>query len=106
MRDLGESFDKWRLFKNADSPPTIPEEEFLATAKRFDSMVDIERERLKGPAYGKLAINGEDLLALGMTPGPKMGVLLKELEELVIDDPSRNLRESLIEEAARRLALR
>jgi tRNA nucleotidyltransferase (CCA-adding enzyme) len=106
MRDLGLSFEKWRLFKNADSSPTMPEAEFATTAQAFDELAQSERDRLAGPSYGKLAVTGEDLIALGMKPGPAMGVLLKELEEIVLDDPSRNLRESLIEEAKQRLAVR
>jgi hypothetical protein len=37
-----------------------------------------------------------------MKPGPLMGKLLKELEELVIEDPSVNTREILLTEANKR----
>jgi tRNA nucleotidyltransferase (CCA-adding enzyme) len=37
-----------------------------------------------------LAINGDDLRALGVRPGPQLGRLLSELLELVLDDPARN----------------
>jgi tRNA nucleotidyltransferase (CCA-adding enzyme) len=50
-----------------------------------------------GPKYGRLAISGDELIRLGFKPGPAMGKLLKEFEELVIEDPSQNERETLIE---------
>ena len=50
-----------------------------------------------------LAINGNDLMALGMEKGPKVGEVLKELLELCLDDPKKNTREYLSEEAKRRM---
>lgn len=49
-----------------------------------------------------LAVTGRDLMELGIPAGPKLGALLKELLALVIEEPSRNTREVLLEEAARR----
>lgn len=43
-----------------------------------------------------LAINGEDLAALGIPRGPIMGKILKELFETVLDDPALNTRENLL----------
>lgn len=102
IRDLGKELSLWRIFKSADSPPTIPEADFQATAARFDQLLATEQKKMTGPAYGKLALTGEDLIALGIKPGPRMGALLKELEELVIEDPSRNTKEVLVEEAKKR----
>jgi len=48
-----------------------------------------------------LEIGGADLLALGMEPGPVVGVLLQELLEQVLEDPDRNERGALIAEATR-----
>jgi tRNA nucleotidyltransferase (CCA-adding enzyme) len=45
-----------------------------------------------------LAINGGDLMtALHLPPGPLVGVILDELLETVLDDPSRNERDTLLE---------
>lgn len=104
VRDLGENLPLWRSFKEADAPPTVPEPEFHAIAQSFDALLKTERDRLAGPAYGKLAVTGQDLISLGVKPGPYMGSLLKELEELVLDDPSWNDRERLLTEAKNRLS--
>lgn len=44
-----------------------------------------------------LAIGGKELLALGVQPGPRMGVLLDRLMDAVMEDPSRNSVEELEE---------
>lgn len=43
-----------------------------------------------------LAINGEDLAALEIPRGPVMGIILNELLESVLDDPTQNEREQLL----------
>jgi tRNA nucleotidyltransferase (CCA-adding enzyme) len=48
-----------------------------------------------------LAITGRDLASeLGLTPGPKFGVILRALLEAVVEDPSLNTREHLLARAA------
>lgn len=55
-----------------------------------DSAPPLSRERL--------AVNGNDLIRhLGISPGPRVGVLLEELLRTVIDDPSQNKRDTLLE---------
>ena len=51
-----------------------------------------------------LAIGGAELRALGIPPGPLFGQILQELLELVLDDPSLNTREQLIEEVQGRIS--
>jgi tRNA nucleotidyltransferase (CCA-adding enzyme) len=50
---------------------------------------------------GDLAVDGRDLIVLGLRPGPRFGEILDALLEQVLDDPSRNQRELLLAEAAR-----
>ena len=70
--------------------------------------LDPLRDRIAGvlaarEAFGlsDLSIKGGDLVAIGVPPGPRMGAMLKELLETVIDDPSLNDRERLLEIARR-----
>ena len=44
-----------------------------------------------------LAVNGKDLQAAGIAPGPRMGEVLQELLNIVLDDPECNTREQLLE---------
>jgi len=55
-----------------------------------------ELERKAPFGLKDLAIDGNDLIALGYAPGPKIGEKLKELLELVLDEPSLNTREELL----------
>lgn len=61
------------------------------------------RERVDGVLSQKsamglkdLAVNGGDLIALGIPAGKKMGAILKELFEAVTDDPAMNSRDPLL----------
>jgi hypothetical protein len=44
-----------------------------------------------------LALTGRDLIAIGVKPGPHLGIILNELLESVLDDPELNTREKLLE---------
>ncbi|MCC6619003.1 MAG: hypothetical protein IT341_08185 [Chloroflexi bacterium] len=53
--------------------------------------------------HRRLAIDGDDLQReLGLEPGPQIGALLERLTELVLDDPTRNERTTLLELARAR----
>jgi tRNA nucleotidyltransferase/poly(A) polymerase len=46
---------------------------------------------------GDLAIDGDDLKRLGLPPGPRYGEILRALLDCVVEDPSLNERESLLD---------
>jgi hypothetical protein len=48
-----------------------------------------------------LAVDGSDLVAIGMPAGPIVGKILHALLESVLEDPSRNTRDWLLQEAKR-----
>ena len=59
----------------------------------------IRTELAKKPPFGPkdLGVTGHDLMAIGVEAGPRMGQIIKQLVELVLDDPSLNTKEQLIE---------
>ncbi|HXE57301.1 MAG TPA: hypothetical protein VNK43_04815 [Gemmatimonadales bacterium] len=57
------------------------------------------RERREPLTRKALAVTGDDLRAIGIKPGPQMGAVLDRLLAMVIDDPSLNRRELLLERA-------
>jgi putative nucleotidyltransferase with HDIG domain len=68
----------------------------------------IDAELAAGPILDRsaLAVDGADLIReLGIEPGPEIGRILAILFDRIVDDPSTNRREALLEEA-RRLATR
>ena len=69
----------------------------IALASRVDAVM-AQSEVL---TVRDLAVNGNDLMsALQLSPGPVLGVLLRELLETVLDDPSLNERGTLLTIAA------
>jgi hypothetical protein len=48
-----------------------------------------------------LAVDGDDLIGAGIPAGPELRKILEALLEFVLDDPSLNTRDRLIEEAQR-----
>lgn len=46
-----------------------------------------------------LAVDGNDLIELGLPRGPLVGLMLEELHAQVLEDPARNERQTLLEEA-------
>jgi putative nucleotidyltransferase with HDIG domain len=54
-----------------------------------------------------LAINGSDLMTeFGIPPGPRIGQVLNQLLEAVLDDPARNTRSELLSIARNTLAIK
>ncbi|MBQ8815491.1 MAG: HDIG domain-containing protein [Lachnospiraceae bacterium] len=52
----------------------------------------------------ELAINGKDLMDLGLKPGKEIGLILNHCLDLVLDDPEMNRRETLSEIAKAMIA--
>ena len=64
--------------------------------KNFESKLNEIIEAEECFSIKDLAINGKDLIALGVKPGKDIGIILNKLLEKVIEDPDLNNRESLI----------
>lgn len=71
--------------------------ELLRTGQPAGWLGDVEKVRQRGDPVrrGDLAIDGGDLLALGLT-GPAVGRMLDRLLDKVLDDPGANRRENLL----------
>jgi tRNA nucleotidyltransferase (CCA-adding enzyme) len=60
------------------------------------------RERAEALRVEDLAVSGHEVMArLGLAPGPQVGLVLRRLLEQVLEDPSRNTRETLLDLAGR-----
>ncbi len=63
----------------------------------FRSRIDRVLEAEHAFSLKDLKVNGKDLMAAGVPPGPRTGLILDELLEAVLEDPSLNTRERLVE---------
>ena len=83
--------------KRADlSVKTVPAAEQDALERLGRSL---EAERDSPHRLSDLAVNGSDLLALGYREGPVLGATLARLLDDVLDDPTLNVRDRLLERA-------
>ena len=64
----------------------------LSLQKRIDAVL-AEKNAL---TLKDLAVNGNDLIALGIPKGQKIGIILKKLLETVLEDPAQNTKEQLL----------
>ena len=88
--------------KEADlSGKQVPREE-LGAAARLRAL--LEQERGHPHRLADLAVDGSDLIELGYHEGPALGNALESLLDAVVDDPTLNTREQLLERARGLLA--
>jgi putative nucleotidyltransferase with HDIG domain len=79
--------DSYALSRNKPNPATL-----LAFRRRIETVLE------KSTALGlkNLAVNGDDLIAAGIEPGKRLGIILNDLLQAVIEDPVLNTREKLL----------
>ena len=84
--------------KQADLTGKQRPEDELAAARLRELL---EQERANPHRLSDLAVDGSDLLELGYDEGPELGRTLEALLDAVVEDPSLNTREQLLERARR-----
>jgi tRNA nucleotidyltransferase (CCA-adding enzyme) len=88
--------------KTADlAAKQVPEEERTAVAALVSAL---ERERSSPHRLRDLAVDGRDLIAVGIPEGPELGRVLGLLLDEVVDDPEQNDRATLLARARREIA--
>ncbi len=97
LRDTEDVYEDWRELKEADASSVLLDPQQLnQELADFDLLME---EVKKGPNVSplkNLAIAGADLIALGLTPGPRFGEILRALHERVLDDPELNTKDTLL----------
>lgn len=98
LRKLGaDGFRDLLALKRADNLAQNPA--YQDRLKTYDALEALAEQILaENQAFRlkDLAINGDDLLAMGMAPGPAMGALLNRLLDEVVSDRLPNDREALL----------
>ncbi len=77
---------------------SVPREE-LAAVERFRRL--LEEQQTYPHRISDLAVDGNDLIASGFSEGPELGRALDVLLDEVVEDPSLNTRDALLERAER-----
>lgn len=84
--------------KRADikAQSTYKQQEKLAYVDAYEKIYQEILKKEQCLAIADLAVNGKDLIALGVKSGPALGKILKELFEVVLEEPEKNTRETLL----------
>lgn len=94
-----ENVDDLLNLREADQTGKGQTPEEVAARTSADQMRGlVEQQRVKGDTTGvnAISVNGNDLLQMGMKPGPEVGKVLTQLQNAVVDSPSMNDRETLL----------
>ncbi|MBO4235249.1 MAG: HD domain-containing protein [Firmicutes bacterium] len=100
MKVTPDLFDKWVAITRADNRAQSP-----TVADRMDKIAAIEEmghrliEEEGALSLKTLNIKGGDIIALGISEGPKVGEIMKELLEEVLEEKIPNEHEALMERA-------
>lgn len=78
----------------SEYPTREQEEGFSLDDER--ALLDEVRAEQAPTALSQLAVDGNDLIELGMQPGPQIGQTLEALVQRVVDDPTLNDRDTLL----------
>ncbi len=95
LDNIDELF-KLRLADAQANPKTAFKPEEITLLQKRISEVMQQDMALK---ITDLKINGEDLVSMGIPRGPELGKVLKELLDMVLEDPMLNTKEKLMEKA-------
>ena len=87
---------KLRLADAQSNPATAFKPEEITILQRRISEVRKQDMALK---VTDLKVSGEDLMNIGIEKGPKMGIILNELLDMVVEDPTLNRKDILLEKA-------
>lgn len=71
-------------------------EEKLVYIDEYEKLYQQILEKQQCLAIKDLAVTGSDLIAAGMQPGKEIGVMLKQMLELVLEHPEQNTKENLL----------
>ena len=92
-----EHLDALFELRHADSYGKAGVESPWAAAQHpLQRRIDAELEKRAALSLKDLAVNGGDLIRLGVPPGPRVGVVLRELFDTVLADPALNERDALL----------
>lgn len=80
-------------------------EEKLARIEEGRRMFSEIRENDEPVSVRELAVTGTDIIELGVRPGPQVGEMLRELLQIVLDEPEKNSRELLLTEVGKRIKI-
>lgn len=78
------------------SQSSYEREEKLESLRKVEALYKQIEEQNQCVSIRELAITGRDLIAMGIAPGPRIGMILETLLEMVLETPELNQKEVLM----------
>lgn len=100
FRNGTEQYPMLFAVKRADAlaQSLLQRKEKMESIDSYEQMYEAIIEKQQCLSIKELAIGGSELIAMGMQPGKKIGETLKMLLEMVLEEPSLNTKEKLIQQ--------
>ena len=95
IKDIGKDYitDVLSLKKAVTENSSNPSLKEIEKLKKEIEIILKENQPL---SLKELAIKGDDLLAIGFQAGPTVGIILKKLLDIVLEEPNKNKKEELL----------
>jgi tRNA nucleotidyltransferase (CCA-adding enzyme) len=100
LNKTGDAADDLLTLRQADmtGKGQTPEEVAERTSvEKMRGLVEQAREQGAPTAQSMISVNGNDLLSLGLKPGPQVGTILRQLTNRVVESPQDNARDRLLQ---------
>jgi tRNA nucleotidyltransferase (CCA-adding enzyme) len=99
LQKVGPHADDLLNLRQADSfskGRTEEEQAARTSADQMRELVDQARKQQAPTDISNLSVNGNDLLQMGLKPGPQIGQVLRQLVDHVVSTPMDNQRDKLL----------
>jgi tRNA nucleotidyltransferase (CCA-adding enzyme) len=96
LNRYGDAADDLLTLREADTEGKGTDTSYRTPVSTMRDLVEQVRIAGEPTSQSALAVNGDDLLKLGMRPGPDVGKVLQILTSRVVEDPTSNSREKLL----------
>jgi len=102
LAKAGDAADDLLTLRHADMTgkgQTAEEVAERTSVERMRSLVEQARQQGAPTNQSMINVNGNDLIAMGLKPGPQVGTILRNLTNDVVADPQLNDRSALLQRA-------
>lgn len=102
LNKVGDAADDLLTLRHADMTGKGQTAEEIAertSVEKMRSLVEQARQAGTPTNQSMISVNGNDLMSMGLKPGPQVGTILRQLTNDVVADPDLNERNGLLQRA-------
>jgi tRNA nucleotidyltransferase (CCA-adding enzyme) len=96
LNQAGDAADDLLTLREADNEGKETDVSYKTPVDQMRGLVEQVRTAGDPTSQSAISVNGNDLLSLGMRPGPDVGQVLRQLTDEVVANPASNDREKLL----------